>query len=311
VSTPEGRSRLERRLHLTNVLFNAKAEESAGPRLVCVGMKALAARLQPRVPTVSFPFGPMIKAEPNVLDIAAHFVRELRTTQPKGPYYLTGYCFSGIVAYEMARMLVAQGEEVPWVLLLETPFSNPEQLRVLDPVRRAMCALQHPKVSWERFLSMRSRRKAPPRGLPMPAAAPRAAPPPPQTGQAGPQSGLAKGTSHVLGDQRQEELYFMWVRKALPGYWPGFYDGHVTMAFGQHSPDRFLPKHGWGTVLTRPPEVVVVAGSHNSMMDDEPIVDAIASRWDALTGHLTKGKAAGPAATAAATPAASAAPATP
>jgi acyl carrier protein len=35
--------------------------------------------------------------------MAAEFVGQLRAFQPRGPYYLGGYCFGGNVAYEMAR----------------------------------------------------------------------------------------------------------------------------------------------------------------------------------------------------------------
>ena len=37
-------------------------------------------------------------------DMAVHYLREIRTVQPKGPYFLSGYCFGGMVAYEMARL---------------------------------------------------------------------------------------------------------------------------------------------------------------------------------------------------------------
>jgi thioesterase domain-containing protein/acyl carrier protein len=51
-------------------------------------------------------------------EIAAHYVADLRKFQPQGPYRLGGYCFGGNVAYEMARQLRAQGQEVPLLLLM-------------------------------------------------------------------------------------------------------------------------------------------------------------------------------------------------
>jgi amino acid adenylation domain-containing protein/FkbH-like protein len=56
--------------------------------------------------------------------MAAHYVSELRAFQPRGPYYLGGYCFGGNVAYEMARQLRAAGEEMALVALLECAPSN-------------------------------------------------------------------------------------------------------------------------------------------------------------------------------------------
>jgi amino acid adenylation domain-containing protein len=56
-----------------------------------------------------------------VAEMAAHYLDELRTVQPHGPYYLGGYCFGGIVAFEMAQRLVRQGEEVALLALFNAP----------------------------------------------------------------------------------------------------------------------------------------------------------------------------------------------
>jgi thioesterase domain-containing protein/acyl carrier protein len=56
-----------------------------------------------------------------VEEMAAHYVKEIRTVQPHGPYYLGGYCFGGMVAYEMARSLTAQGEKVAMLAMFNTP----------------------------------------------------------------------------------------------------------------------------------------------------------------------------------------------
>ncbi|MGA9545929.1 MAG: amino acid adenylation domain-containing protein [Candidatus Sulfotelmatobacter sp.] len=53
-------------------------------------------------------------------DMAAHYVKEMRTVQPEGPYFLGGYSFGGMVALEMAQQLIAQGEEPPVVVLFDT-----------------------------------------------------------------------------------------------------------------------------------------------------------------------------------------------
>ncbi|MBP6392027.1 MAG: amino acid adenylation domain-containing protein [Flavobacteriales bacterium] len=52
--------------------------------------------------------------------IAQHFIQELRSARPHGPYLLGGYSFGGIVAYEMACQLVAAGEQVPLLALFDT-----------------------------------------------------------------------------------------------------------------------------------------------------------------------------------------------
>src|SRR5205814_1254454 len=40
-------------------------------------------------------------------DMATHHIQEMRKVQPKGPYYIGGYCFGGTVAFEMANQLHA------------------------------------------------------------------------------------------------------------------------------------------------------------------------------------------------------------
>lgn len=60
-----------------------------------------------------------------VEEIAAHYVKELLSVRPNGPYLLGGYSFGGIVAYEMARKLSASGHEVPLLAMFD--MHAPEQ----------------------------------------------------------------------------------------------------------------------------------------------------------------------------------------
>jgi amino acid adenylation domain-containing protein len=52
-------------------------------------------------------------------DQAAYYLSEIRKVQPSGPYYLLGYCFGGIVAFEIAHQLSALGERVELLGLLD------------------------------------------------------------------------------------------------------------------------------------------------------------------------------------------------
>jgi aspartate racemase len=54
-----------------------------------------------------------------IVEMAAHYLRELQTFQPRGPYYLGGFCLGGSIAYEMAQRLVEQGEEVALLVLMD------------------------------------------------------------------------------------------------------------------------------------------------------------------------------------------------
>jgi thioesterase domain-containing protein len=54
-----------------------------------------------------------------VEEISGEIVRLLRRQQPHGPYYLTGHSRYGVFALETARQLLALGEEVPLLAILD------------------------------------------------------------------------------------------------------------------------------------------------------------------------------------------------
>jgi amino acid adenylation domain-containing protein len=59
------------------------------------------------------------KARPftRIADMARHYIDEIRTVQPRGPYRIGGTCTGGLVAYEMAQQLTAGGEDVDLAII--------------------------------------------------------------------------------------------------------------------------------------------------------------------------------------------------
>ncbi|MBD1937334.1 non-ribosomal peptide synthetase [Microcoleus sp. FACHB-68] len=53
-------------------------------------------------------------------EMAAYYIKALREVQPNGPYFLGGWSFGGLVAFEMAQQLQKAGEEVGLLALLDT-----------------------------------------------------------------------------------------------------------------------------------------------------------------------------------------------
>jgi thioesterase domain-containing protein len=53
--------------------------------------------------------------------LAARYLDDLRAFQPAGPYFIGGFCLGGIVAFELARQLRAQGQDVALLALIESP----------------------------------------------------------------------------------------------------------------------------------------------------------------------------------------------
>jgi thioesterase domain-containing protein len=52
-------------------------------------------------------------------DMAAYYIDAIRTVRPDGPYLLGGWSMGGVIAYEMARQLEAQGQQVSLLALLD------------------------------------------------------------------------------------------------------------------------------------------------------------------------------------------------
>jgi thioesterase domain-containing protein len=55
-----------------------------------------------------------------IQEMAAAYIEEVRAVQPHGPYMFGGYSGGGLIAYEMAQQVIAAGETVAMVALLDT-----------------------------------------------------------------------------------------------------------------------------------------------------------------------------------------------
>jgi thioesterase domain-containing protein/acyl carrier protein len=65
-------------------------------------------------------------------EMARDYLEEVRSVQPHGPYLLGGFSGGGLAAYEMAQQLLAAGEEVALLVLLDTPLPYNPPLTVRD-----------------------------------------------------------------------------------------------------------------------------------------------------------------------------------
>lgn len=53
--------------------------------------------------------------------MAAYYIEAIQRLQPHGPYYLGGWSFGGLVAFEMAQQLTQAGQSVGLLAILDTP----------------------------------------------------------------------------------------------------------------------------------------------------------------------------------------------
>jgi thioesterase domain-containing protein len=64
--------------------------------------------------------------------MARSYVELIREFQPQGPYRLAGHSFGALLAFEMARLLVEEGQEVAWLGIVDAELDD----RAHTPVRR-------------------------------------------------------------------------------------------------------------------------------------------------------------------------------
>jgi amino acid adenylation domain-containing protein len=69
---------------------------------------------------VNVPDGKALTVPYRVEEIAALQIEIIRKIQPEGPYFLGGWCRAGVIAYEIAQQLHAQGQEVGLVVMFES-----------------------------------------------------------------------------------------------------------------------------------------------------------------------------------------------
>ncbi|MFC3653230.1 thioesterase domain-containing protein, partial [Dyella humi] len=77
-------------------------------------------------------------------EIATNYLVAMRRIQPTGPYRLGGWSLGGIIAFEMAHQLVAMGEEIEFLGLIDTsyqfvpPQDSPDEISIGNLALRAI-----------------------------------------------------------------------------------------------------------------------------------------------------------------------------
>lgn len=93
--------------------------------------RALASRLDPDRPLLGVQPPGLHDGEPvrSIDELARYQVDQIRRFRPEGPYLLAGYCAGGTIAFEIARQLTEQGQEVAFLALFASPFPARYRLR--------------------------------------------------------------------------------------------------------------------------------------------------------------------------------------
>ena len=215
---------------------------------------------------------PLSKVE----DMAAHYIKAIQTIQPKGPYYLGGFSFGGLVAFEMAQQLDRQGQEVGLVALLDTFAPNCfQQLSLQDRrLRHLNNTLQFgPKYafkmigkqvqrSWRRKLNKLTINYYGMLGKPLPYKLQKAC-----VGR-----GIARAENNYVAQVYPGKLTLFRASEA-PQEWS-------FNALNKPSLDDWYnrdPQYGWEELAGGGLEILDVPGDHNSMLK-EPNIEILATK---------------------------------
>ncbi len=130
-----------------------------------LAFRDLVPHLEPDLPIFTILYS-VSESRPPILrveDLAARYIEEMRKVQPEGPYYLLGHSFGGLVVFEMAQQLLAMGQAVGLLGLIDTHLTRgPQQGASKSLIRWAklkvaiICA-RAPRVLWgpDRLLYVR------------------------------------------------------------------------------------------------------------------------------------------------------------
>lgn len=195
----------------------------------------------------------------SVEGLARRYLSSIRAVQGRGPYFLGGLSFGGLVAFEMARQLSEAGERTALLALLDT-YVERGRIRLRSAGLRFwlrqriefhlgnLAALG--PAGKVRYLGSRARillarigRRVAARRLPGP-----------------------------------ERRSFEAARRAREGYQPQPYPGRLTLFRAARQPLReFEPALGWGALAQGGVEIHEIAGTHVSMLV-EPGLGVLAER---------------------------------
>ncbi|NEO57605.1 MAG: hypothetical protein F6K54_33770 [Okeania sp. SIO3B5] len=70
-----------------------------------------------------------------VESLAEICVQEIRIAQPKGPYLIGGHRFGGVVAFEIAQQLQAQGEDIASLILIDAYCPNSQSTNAISELQ--------------------------------------------------------------------------------------------------------------------------------------------------------------------------------
>jgi len=200
-------------------------------------------------------------------EMAARYLPEIREKCPHGPYYLCGGSMGGLIAYELAQMLAAQGEQIAFVGLFDTYGPG--------------CMTTGPSSTlghWrERWMQLRRLDATTRRAALVNACARRV-----ERGHDALRHAWCRWRGRALPhDTRYRELERAHWRADF-AYRPRAYSGMVNLFRAREQPEPLASMRalGWDSVALGGVHVIDLPGTHETLIEQPELADALRSVLD-------------------------------
>jgi len=203
----------------------------------------------------------------NMERIARRYIEEIVSIQPQGPYYISGWSMGGVIAYEIARQLLAEGRELGALIVLDAyapwALSFSQRLRLhLDSIRKRPWRSRL-RYIWQRITHQCeaiSRR----------------------LGYDRPAEGLTGPTADRVRDSSLAQF------EALRRYRPGPLPADLVLLRAEQTaeirdPRADDPQLGWGALVQGRIDVLPIRGSHTGIFVGQNVEHVAAAFNRALT----------------------------
>jgi thioesterase domain-containing protein len=200
-----------------------------------------------------------------ISEMASRYIDALRSAQPEGPYLLGGWSMGGNIAFEMARQLEAQGEEIALLALFDSK-ANHNDGELVNGNRLALLAsfARDMGLSFEGFTLFEDELQRLDTDE--------------QLGRILERAKLTGIVPPDLGMPQIRSLLnvFETNTAAIRSHEPKLYGGRVTLFSAADNPESDS-QLGWGEFAASGVDLNVIPGDHYTIMR-EPNVEALAER---------------------------------
>jgi surfactin family lipopeptide synthetase A len=209
-------------------------------------------------------------------DMAAHYIQALRTLQPTGPYLLGGWSMGGMIAFEMAQQIRAQGQRVALLALLDGRIPTPDETFPEEDSEAISLVERYFGISFGPMASLTALPKDQQLALILEQAK---------------SAGLVPAELDISQARRFVDLLRSDLR-ATQNYGLHLYPGRITFfkaseTLAGASPD---PTMGWSEWASGGVEVHIVPGNHANLMY-EPHVEVLAEKLTACLNQAQSAEA--------------------